>query len=244
MSEETVTKADAWAGLTQSQAMDYLSEAFGAWERKEIPPVAMSARVVLLVRDLFQRLAAAPTGELAPGEAPVEAIGSGGDATFWAKHWHRAWELAEANFQRVSRELAKADTRGADRLARAVADLVRRKVIDARSPAGDALLDFAPDLCTMTPTADQLPDAEVGPPFSEQEMAALREWARRGDFESALRTSVELAPADDVAALRDGVQLLRIMMREHSPTSISNRAARAATVLEAWMGRGQEVTRG
>lgn len=34
------------------------------------------------------------------------------------------------------------DQRAADRLADEVAVLVRRKIIDARSPAGDALLDY------------------------------------------------------------------------------------------------------
>lgn len=42
---------------------------------------------------------------------------------------------------------AQADKRGAARLAREVADLIRRGVVSARSPLGDALLDYAPELC-------------------------------------------------------------------------------------------------
>ena len=43
----------------------------------------------------------------------------------------------------MPREPGPFDVKAADRLAREVNKLVRRRIIDARSPAADALLDYA-----------------------------------------------------------------------------------------------------
>jgi hypothetical protein len=56
------------------------------------------------------------------------------------------------------RPLRSFDQLGADRLADEVAVLVRRRVIDARSPAADALLDYRNP--PSTPRADRLADLE------------------------------------------------------------------------------------
>jgi hypothetical protein len=45
------------------------------------------------------------------------------------------------------------DKRGADRLAREAAALIRRGVVGSRSPLADALLDYAPGLCDSTALA-------------------------------------------------------------------------------------------
>lgn len=67
-----------------------------------------------------------------------------------AKRHAFAAQCADRITRKMFNPPAPFDRGGALRLALAAADLIRRGRIGTRSPLADALLDFAPEVCTMT----------------------------------------------------------------------------------------------
>ena len=98
-------------------------------------------------------------------------------------------EAARAEVERqAKRPLRTFDQIAADRLADEVAVLVRRKVIDARSPAGDALLDYRDP--PPSPRADRMAMLE------RERDAALADLARlSAELKAARARIVELETA-------------------------------------------------
>jgi hypothetical protein len=71
---------------------------------------------------------------------------------------------------------------GAERLADEVAALIARKVVDSRSPVGDALLDFREP--PRTPRADRIADLELANAALTREVEAVK--AKHYDLQHAV----------------------------------------------------------
>ena len=87
------------------------------------------------------------------------------------------------------------DKRCADALADEVAVLIRRKVIDARSPAGDALLDYREP--PSSPRADRLAELEVKLAERDRELAQIKDKLEQRAFSPLTQADADLAAAKE-----------------------------------------------
>lgn len=118
------------------------------------------------------------------------------------------------------------DQIGADRLAEEVAVLVRRNVIDSRSPAADALLDYLDPRPIMSPRADRLAELE--------EQVERHAYTHQANTQEYLRTLEELKCAAKAAKVwREKLEAIEeTILRQGQPWNLLSVLVKLADAAE------------